>query len=127
MEIVSTKEAPAAVGPYSQAVIYKDFVFASGQLGIDETGTVTGDISAQTKHAIEHLSKVLAAAGSSLDDVVKTTCFLADIQDFAAFNAVYAAYFTGKPARSLIQAAALPKGSLIEIEAIAIKTEKEAL
>ena len=119
MERISTESAPAAVGPYSQAIVSGDLVFVSGQLGTDDHGVLAGDIAAQTENAIRHLSAVLVAAGSDLSSVVKTTCFLANIADFAAFNEVYAKYFTEKPARSLIQAAALPKGSLVEIEAIA--------
>ena len=119
MKEVRTEKAPAAVGPYSQAIVSGNFVFASGQLGLNDQGVLEGDVATQTENAIKHLSEVLAAAGSSLDDVVKTTCFLSNIKDFAAFNETYAKYFTSKPARSLIEAAALPKGSLIEIEAIA--------
>ena len=119
MERVFTEKAPAAVGPYSQAIISGDFVFASGQLGIDKNGVMGDGIAEQTENAVKNLSEVLTAAGSGLDNVVKTTCFLADIKDFAAFNEVYGKYFTGKPARSLIQAAALPKDSLIEMEVIA--------
>ena len=119
MKRISTDRAPAAVGPYSQAVVSGGIVYVSGQLGIDKNGVFGEDIAAQTKNAISNLSEILLAAGSSLSKVVKTTCFLADILDFASFNAVYAEYFMGKPARSLIQAAALPKGSLVEIEAIA--------
>ena len=119
MKRVFTEKAPAAVGPYSQAIVSGDFVFASGQLGIDKNGVMGDGIAEQTENAVKNLSEVLTAAGSGLDSVVKTTCFLADINDFAAFNEVYGKYFTEKPARSLIQAAALPKGSLIEIEVIA--------
>ncbi len=119
MERVFTEKAPAAVGPYSQAIVSGNFVFASGQLGIDKNGVMGDGIAEQTENAVKNLSEVLTAAGSGLDSVVKTTCFLADINDFAAFNEVYGKYFTEKPARSLIQAAALPKGSLIEIEVIA--------
>lgn len=119
MKKVRTEKAPAAVGPYSQAIISGNFVFASGQLGLNDDGILEGDVATQTENAIKHLSEVLAAAGSSLDDVVKTTCFLSNIKDFAAFNQTYGKYFTSKPARSLIEAAALPKGSLVEIEAIA--------
>ena len=119
MERVFTEKAPAAVGPYSQAIVSGNFVFASGQLGIDKNGVMGDGIAEQTENAVKNLSGVLTAAGSGLDRVVKTTCFLADIKDFAAFNEVYGKYFTEKPARSLIQAAALPKGSLIEIEVIA--------
>ena len=118
MKKVQTDKAPAAVGPYSQATISGGLVFVSGQLGISQ-GALQGDVKTQTQNAIRNLSEVLLAAGSSLDDVVKTTCFLHNIADFAAFNEVYATYFINKPARSLIQAAALPKGALVEIEAIA--------
>ena len=119
MKKVQTEKAPAAVGPYSQAIVSGNYVFASGQLGIDKDGKAGADIAAQTAQAIQNLASVLAAAGSDLAYVVKTTCFLANISDFASFNEVYGNFFTGKPARSLIQAAALPKGSLVEIEAIA--------
>ena len=119
MKEVRTEKAPAAVGPYSQAIVSGNFVFASGQLGLNDQGVLGGDVATQTENAIRHLSEVLVAAGSGLDKVVKTTCFLSNIKDFAAFNEVYGKYFTSKPARSLIEAAALPKGSLVEIEAIA--------
>jgi len=118
MKSISTKKAPAAVGPYSQAIVSGSYVYTSGQLGIDAEGRIVGDIEQQTKAAIENLSAVLIAAGSDLSSVVKTTCYLADIRDFARFNEVYATYFSGKPARTLIQAAALPKGALLEIDAI---------
>ena len=116
---VSTDKAPRAAGPYSQAIVSGGFVFASGQLGADVSGTLLEGTAGQTERAIENLAAVLAAAGSSLDRVVKTTCFLAEEGDFAAFNDVYGRYFTEKPARSLLKAAALPKGALVEIEAIA--------
>ncbi len=119
MKNLSTDRAPAAVGPYSQAVISGGYIYVSGQLGLDAKGTLGEGIARQTENAIKNISEILLAAGSSLDRVVKTTCFLADIADFASFNEVYGRYFTGKPARSLIEAAALPKGSLVEIEAIA--------
>ena len=119
MEKVQTQKAPAAVGPYSQATVSGNLVFASGQLGLNDQGVLEGDVATQTENAIRHLSEVLVAAGSGLDKVVKTTCFLSNIKDFAAFNETYGKYFTSKPARSLIEAAALPKGSLVEIEAIA--------
>lgn len=126
MESVYTKNAPQAVGPYSQAIISGNFIFTSGQLGIDENGTLGKDIFEQTETAIKNLSEVLLAAGSSLLDVVKTTCFLADINDFSVFNEIYGRYFCNKPARSLFEAAALPKGALVEIEAIAqIQNNKE--
>ena len=117
MKQVSTEKAPAAVGPYSQAIISGNLVYASGQLGLGEGANK--DIASQTESAIQNLSEVLNAAGSGLFKVVKTTCFLADIADFAVFNGIYAKYFPQKPARSVVQAAALPKGALVEIEAIA--------
>lgn len=119
MKKVVSEKAPVAVGPYSQAILSGKWVFVSGQLGVDSSGAFGEGIAAQTENAIKNLSAVLSAAGSSLEKVVKTTCFLANISDFAAFNEVYGRYFTGKPARSLIEASALPKGSLVEIEAIA--------
>ena len=125
MKKISTEKAPAAVGPYSQATVSGGFVFVSGMLGVDASGAFGEGIAAQTENAIRNLAEVLNAAGSSLDRVVKTTCFLAHIADFAAFNEVYGRYFTGKPARSLIEAAALPKGSLVEIDAIAEQGDKE--
>ena len=119
MKQVQTEKAPKAVGPYSQAIVSGGFAFCSGQRGIGADGALGSGIESQTKNAIENLSAVLLAAGSSLDRVVKTTCFLANISDFASFNEIYGKYFTGRPARSLIEAAALPKGALVEIEAIA--------
>ena len=120
--IVSTSNAPAAVGPYSQAVRSGDLLFCSGQIALDPaSGNLTGnDIKSQTKQVMKNISAVLAASGATFADVVKTTCFLADINDFAEFNAVYAQYFTGKPARSCVAAAALPKGALVEVEVIAV-------
>lgn len=119
MKKVSTDKAPKAVGPYSQAIVSGNLIFLSGQLGVDKYGNLGENIAEQTENAIKNLSEILLAAGSDLTKVVKTTCFLANINDFAAFNEVYGKYFTEKPARSLIQAAALPKGSLVELEAIA--------
>ena len=121
MKTVTTKNAPAAVGPYSQATIAAGLVFTSGQLPIDPvTGKIEGTgIREQTERAIKNLAAVLEAAGSGLEQVVKTTCYLQDIGDFAAFNEVYASLFPGKPARSCIEAAKLPKGALLEIDAIA--------
>ena len=121
MKYVESPTAPAAIGPYSQAIITNGIVFTSGQIPLDPT---TGDlkgttIEEQTVQAITNLKAVLEEAGSSLEKVVKTTCFLADIKDFAAFNGVYARYFTGKPARSCFEVGALPKGALVEIEAVA--------
>jgi 2-iminobutanoate/2-iminopropanoate deaminase len=121
MKIVETVKAPGAIGPYSQAVISGGLVYTSGQIPIDPaSGTIVKtDIAGQTEQVIANLSAVLEAAGSSLDRVVKTTCFLTDIAYFAAFNEVYAKYFTGKPARSCVEVSALPKGALVEIEVIA--------
>lgn len=118
---VYTKNAPDAIGPYSQAVVAGGLVFTSGQIAINpETGAVEAQtIKAQTEQVCKNLSAVLTAAGSSLDRVVKTVCFLQDMEDFAAFNAVYGTYFTGKPARSCVAVRALPKGVLVEVEAIA--------
>lgn len=118
---VSTEKAPAAIGPYSQAVICDKLVFTSGQIPIDPTsGTVKAvTIEEQTRQVMENLGQVLSAAGSSFEKAVKTTCFLADIQDFAAFNAVYAEYFTTKPARSCVAVRDLPKGVKVEVEVIA--------
>ena len=121
MKHIETEKAPAAVGPYSQAIVSGGFVFASGMLPVDPaTGTIDADcIEVQADRAIRNLAAVLEASGSGLDKVVKTTCYLKSVGDFAAFNAVYADYFTEKPARSLIEASALPKGALVEIDAIA--------
>ena len=120
---INAQNGPAAVGPYVHAVMTGDIVFTSGQLGlIPETGVLAEGVEAQAEQAIKNLAAVLEAAGMTLANVVKTTVFLADINDFAAINAVYANYFTGDaPARSCVQAAALPKGGLFEIEAIAVK------
>lgn len=120
--IVFSSAAPAAIGPYSQAVAMHGFVFLSGQLGIDPiTGTlVSGGIKEETEQALKNVQAVLESAGLSLAHVVKTTVFLADIADFAAMNEVYARYFSNSyPARSAFQVAALPKGARVEIEAIA--------
>ncbi len=119
MERVYTNKAPEAVGPYSQAVISGRYVFTSGQLGIGQDGKLGASIKEQTENAIKNTEAVLLSVGLGLDAVVKTTCYLADIKDFAVFNETYAKYFTNKPARSLIEAAALPKGSLIEIDVVA--------
>lgn len=118
---VSTEKAPAAIGPYSQAIVCGDMVFTSGQIGIDPAcGEITGkDVREQTEQVMQNLCAVLAAAGTSMENVVKTTCFLADIADFAAFNEVYGKYLTTKPARSCVAAKALPKGALVEVEVIA--------
>lgn len=123
MEIISTKEAPAAIGPYSQAIVSGNLIYTSGQIPINPaSGNIeASDIAAQTEQVIKNLKAVLAASGSSLEKVVKTTCFLQHIQDFAIFNSVYEKYFTVKPARSCVEVAALPKGALVEIEVIAEK------
>ena len=122
MQTVHTPFAPAAIGPYSQAVKANGMVFTSGQIALDpETGAVVeGGIREQTTRICENLKAVLAAAGSYLEKVVKTTCFLADMADFAAFNEVYGSYFTGKPARSCVAVRTLPKNVLAEIEVIAL-------
>lgn len=121
MPQVSTTDAPAALGPYSQAIRINGFVFASGQLGLDPaTGSLVEGVEAQTTQALTNLRAVLEAGESSLDLVVKTTCFLADLADFEAFNTEYAKSFTTQPARECVQAAALPKGALVEVSAIAV-------
>jgi len=121
MEIVTSKAAPAAIGPYSQAIIASGVVYTSGQIPLaPETGEmVNGGVKEQAEQVIRNLQAVLTAAGSDLARVVKTTCFLTDMGNFSAFNEVYAAHFTGKPARSTVAVLALPKGALVEIEAIA--------
>jgi len=121
MEIVTSKAAPSAIGPYSQAIIENGLVYTSGQIPlVPETGEmVDGGIGEQAEQVISNLKAVLAAAGSDLAHVIKTTCFLTDMGNFSAFNAVYAEHFTGKPARSCVAVVALPKGALVEIEAIA--------
>lgn len=121
MKDVFTANAPAAIGPYTQAKIVGNMVYSSGQIAIvPATGNLAdGGIEAQTKQVCENLKAVLAEAGSDITKVVKTTCFLKDIGDFAAFNAVYGEYFTGKPARSCVGGLSLPKGALVEVEVIA--------
>lgn len=120
MEKVYTNRAPEAIGPYSQAWTAAGLVFTSGQIPIDpDTGNAPEGITAQTEQSCKNIAAILNAAGSDLNRVIKTTCFLADMADFAAFNEVYAKYFTGNPARSCIAVKALPKGLLCEIEAIA--------
>ena len=122
MQTIHTPLAPAAIGPYSQAVKANGMVFTSGQIAlVPETGAVVeGGIREQTTRICENLEAVLAAAGSSLEKVVKTICFLADMADFAVFNEVYGGYFTGKPARSCVAVRTLPKNVLAEIEVIAL-------
>lgn len=121
MEIISTKKAPAAIGPYSQGMITSELLFTSGQIPIDPaTGEVVeAEITVQAKQSIENVGAVLEAGGSCFEKVVKTTCFLADMKDFAAFNEVYAKYFTTKPARSCVAVKTLPKEVLCEVEVIA--------
>ena len=121
MKKISTEKAPAAVGPYSQAMMYGDILFTSGQIGLDPaTGAFAGDdVVTQAKQVCENLKAVLAAADMTFENVIKTTCFLAEIADFAAFNAVYADYFVSMPARSCVAAKDLPKGALVEVEVIA--------
>ena len=121
METIISEKAPAAIGPYSQAVTINGMVYTSGQIPlVPITGElIDGGIKEQTGQVIENLRAVLTAAGSNFTHVIKTTCFWADMKDFAAFNEVYAEYFTGKPARSCVAALALPKGALVEIEAVA--------
>ena len=122
MKKISTDKAPAAIGPYSQAIVTGNMVFTSGQIPINpETGNVEAvGITEQTEQVMKNLGEVLSAAGSSYEKAVKTTCFLADIADFAAFNEVYAKYFTEKPARSCVAVKDLPKGVLVEVEVIAL-------
>jgi len=121
MKIVSTNNAPAAIGPYSQAVISGNMLFTSGQIAIDPaTGNVVeGGIAEQTEQIMKNLGEVLKAAGATYESAVKTTCFLADIADFTTFNEIYGKYFTGKPARSCVAVKDLPKGVLAEVEVIA--------
>ena len=121
MEIISTEKAPAAIGPYSQGMRISGLLFTSGQIPIDPATreVVEAEITAQAKQSIENVGQVLAAGGSSFEKVIKTTCFLADMKDFAAFNEVYAKYFTTNPARSCVAVKTLPKGVLCEVEVIA--------
>ena len=119
---VSTEKAPAAIGPYSQAIVNGNMLYTSGQIPIiPETGElVQGDITAQAEQVMKNLNAVLEAAGTTFANVIKTTCFLADMNDFAAFNEVYAKYFTDKPARSCVAVKTLPKNVLCEVEVIAV-------
>lgn len=121
MKSIHTDKAPAAIGPYSQAIVSGNLVFTSGQLPLSTVdGTVTGkNIREQTEAVIKNLEAVLEAAGSSLSHVIKTTCYLSDINNFAEFNEVYSKYFTNKPARSCVEVSALPRQALVEIEAVA--------
>lgn len=120
MKVIATEKAPGAIGPYSQGFIAGVFVYTSGQIPVNPAdGTVPEGIAAQTEQSCKNVGAILEAAGSGYDKVIKTTCFLADIADFAAFNEVYAKYFTSKPARSCVAVKDLPKGVLCEIEAVA--------
>lgn len=122
MKVISTPNAPAAIGPYSQGYEVNGLVYTSGQIPVDPAdGSVPEGISLQAEQSCKNVGAVLAAAGAGFENVFKTTCFLADMADFAAFNAVYARYFVSKPARSCVAVKTLPKGVLCEIEAIAVK------
>ena len=120
-QVINTNKAPAAIGPYSQAIRLGDFVFTSGQIGLDpESGKLVEGVEAQTEQVLRNLSAVLEAAGARFEDVVKTTIFLTDMADFQTVNMIYAAQFTAEPpARSTVQVAALPRHALVEIEAVA--------
>ena len=122
MKIISTPNAPGAIGPYSQAVVINNLVYTSGQIPINPaTGNVEATtIEAQTEQSCKNVAGILEAAGTSFDKVIKTTCFLADMADFAKFNEVYAKYFVSKPARSCVAVKTLPKNVLVEVEAIAV-------
>ncbi len=121
MNIIETAKAPGAIGPYSQGYTANGFVFTSGQIPVDpQNGTIPEGIEAQADQSCVNVGAILEAAGTSFAKVVKTTCFLSDMSDFSAFNAVYARYFTSKPARSCVAVRELPKGVLCEIEAIAV-------
>ena len=121
MKQISTDKAPAAIGPYSQGFVSGNILFSAGQIALDPaTGEIVGeDISAQTEQVMKNLGAILEAAGSSYEKTLKTTCFLSDMDDFAAFNEVYGKYFTGKPARSCVAVKTLPKNVLVEVEVIA--------
>ena len=120
--VISTNKAPGAIGPYSQGWVVGDFVYTSGQIPVNPAnGEVPAGIAAQAEQSCKNVAAILEAAGTTLEGVIKTTCFLADMGDFAAFNEVYAKYFTSKPARSCVAVKDLPKGVLCEIEAIAVK------
>lgn len=122
MKIIHTEKAPAAVGPYSQAIVIGDLVYTSGQIPLDPaTGNIVpGDVQAQAEQVMANLGAVLEEAGASFESAVKTMCFLADMSDFGAFNEIYGKYFTGKPARSCVAVKELPKGALCEVEVIAV-------
>ena len=120
MKLVSTKNAPAAIGPYSQGFVVGNLVFCSGQIPVNpENGEIPADIASQAAQSCKNVEAIMEAAGSDMGKVVKTTCFIADMADFATFNGVYEKYFTSKPARSCVAVKTLPKNVLCEIEAIA--------
>ena len=120
MKVIATEKAPGAIGPYSQGFLTNGFVYTSGQIPVNPAdGTIPEGIAAQAEQSCKNVGAILEAGGSGFDKVVKTTCFLADIADFAAFNEVYAKFFTSKPARSCVAVKDLPKGVLCEIEAVA--------
>lgn len=122
MKILETKNAPGAIGPYSQGYVVNGFVYTSGQIPVNPvTGEIPEGIAAQADQSCKNVGAILEAAGIGYENVVKTTCFLAEIADFAAFNEVYAKYFTSKPARSCVAVKDIPKGVLCEIEVIAVK------
>lgn len=124
MKAIYTENAPAAIGPYSQGYAAGNFVFTSGQIPVDPTtGGIPEGIAAQAEQSCRNVGAVLTAGGAGFETVIKTTCFLADMADFAAFNQVYETFFVSKPARSCVAAKALPKGVLCEIEAIAVKED----
>ena len=122
MKVVATTKAPGAIGPYSQGYVVNGFVYTSGQIPVDPvSGQIPEGIAAQADQSCRNVGAILEAGGSGFDKVLKTTCFLADMADFAAFNEVYAKYFVSKPARSCVAVKSLPKGVLCEIEAIAVE------
>ena len=122
MNAIETQNAPAAIGPYSQAIVVNGLVYTSGQIPLNpKTGVIEAEkIETQTEQAIANIGEILKAAGSDFSKVIKTTCFLKNIADFSAFNAIYEKYFIGKPARSCVEVSALPKNALVEIEVIAV-------
>ena len=125
MTVIETTNAPGAIGPYSQGYCANGFVFTSGQIPVaPATGSIPEGIEAQAERSCKNVQAILEAGGTDLTKVIKTTCFLADMNDFAAFNAVYAKFFTGKPARSCVAVKTLPKNVLCEIEAIALTDSK---
>lgn len=121
LKVIHTDKAPAAIGPYSQAIAFNNVLFTSGQIPVDPANgeVVAGGITEQAEQVMKNLAEVLKEAGATFESVAKTTCFLADMGDFAAFNTVYAKYFTGNPARSCVAVKTLPKGVLCEVECIA--------